>query len=92
MSCTIVRNNISAPQLRASTSGAVREGIGERSGDWQVDIYQAPDYPEIAITIAGPQGLSWDWTFYEQEQSPEFIRERVAQAIIDNLSLQGDSH
>jgi len=92
MSCTIVRNNISAPQLRASTSDAVREGIGERSGDWKVDIYQAQDYPELAIKVEGPQGLSWEWTFYEQEQSLEFIRERVAQSISDKLSLQGDPH
>src|SRR5579863_7232767 len=42
MSCTIASNNIPAPQLRESVNKAVREGIGERSGDWKVDIYQAP--------------------------------------------------
>lgn len=92
MSCTIVTNNISTPQLRASASKAVCEGIGERSGDWRVDIYQAPDYPAFAIRIVGPRGLRWDWTFYEQEQSSEFIRQRVAQGIIDKLSFQGGSH
>jgi hypothetical protein len=91
MSCTIASNNIPAPQLRESVNKAVREGIGERSGDWKVDIYQAPDYPAFAIRIEGPKGLRWSWTLHEHEQTPEFIRERVAQGIITKLSLLEDS-
>jgi hypothetical protein len=91
MSCTIVSNNIVTPQLRDSVSQAVREGSGDTSGDWKVVIYQAPDYPAFAIRIEGPNGLRWDWTLYEQEQAPEFIRQRVAQGILTKLSLQGDS-
>ena len=35
-------------------------------------------------------GLRWNWTFYENEQTPDFIRDRVAQGIFTKLSLQED--
>jgi hypothetical protein len=85
MSCTIVSNNISAPELREAVSEAVRNGIGERAGGWNAVVYQAPDYPEFAIRIEGPKSLRWSWTFREQEQAPEFIQQKVAQAVIARL-------
>ena len=91
MACTIVSNNIPSPHLRDSVSKAIREGIGERAGNWKITAYQAPDYFALAIRIEGPEGLRWEWTLYENEQTPEFIRERVAQGIVDRLSLQEDA-
>jgi hypothetical protein len=91
MSCTIVSNNIPSPDLRESVSEAVRAGIGERSGKWQVVVYQAPDYAGFAVSIDGPEGLRWSWTFREQEQAPEFIQQRVAQAVRAQLSPRRDT-
>jgi hypothetical protein len=76
----------------SAVSKAVCEGIGGRSGDWKVEIYQPPDYPALAVRIQGPRGLHWDWTLRETEQTPEFIRERIAQSIKVKLALQGNSH
>ena len=89
--CTIVSNNVPFPELRDAVSEAIRAGIGERLGKWNVVVYQAPDFPELAVRIEGPQGLRWSWTFREQEQAPEFIREKVAQAILAKLLLQEES-
>jgi hypothetical protein len=91
MSCTIASNNISCPELRKSVSEAVRDGIGERSGEWNVVIYQAPDYLGFAVRIEGPKGLRWSWTFGEQEQAPEFIQQKVAQAMQAKLLSHEES-
>ena len=91
MSCTIVSNNISSPELRKAVSEAVCDGIGERSGEWNVVVYQAPDCPELAVRIEGPKALRWSWTFREQEQAPEFIHQKVFQAIQAQLLLQEES-
>jgi hypothetical protein len=91
MSCTIVSNNIPFPDLRNAANEAVRAGIGERLGEWNVAVYQALDCPELAIRIEGPKGLRWNWTFREEEQAPEFMQQRIRQAIQDNLMLQEES-
>jgi hypothetical protein len=91
MSCTIVSNNISSPEVRKAVSEAVRDGIGERAGEWNVVVYQAPDCPELAVRIEGPNGLRWSWTFRGQEQTPEFMEQKVAQAILAKLSLQASA-
>ncbi len=83
MSCTIASNNVSSPQLREDVSKAVRDGIGDRPEEWSAVIYQAPDYSGLAIRITGPQGKRWNWTFYGDEQSPEFIQRRVANGIVN---------
>jgi hypothetical protein len=82
MSCTIVSNNTPSPQLREAVSKAICDGIGDRPGEWSVVVYQAPDYPGLAVRITGPKGVHWNWTFFGQEQSPEFIQQRVANGII----------
>jgi hypothetical protein len=81
MPCTIVSNNIPSLELREVVGTAVCQEIGERAGDWKVSIYQASDYPAFAITIAGPNGLRWSWTFFGEEQTREFVQERVRQGI-----------
>ena len=91
MACTIVSNNIASPQLRESISNAVIDGIGERSGNWKITVYQALDYPAFGIRINGPENLRWEWSVYENEQSPEIVRERVAQGIASKLSLLNTS-
>ena len=90
MSCTVVSNNIPSAELREAVSRAVRDGIGERAGEWNVVVYQAPDCPELAVRIDGPNGLRWSWTYREQEQAPEFIKQRIAQAIEAQFLLQED--
>ena len=82
MSCTIVSNNILSPEVRESVNTAIRNGIGERGGEWNVVVYQAPDFPALAIRIEGPKGLRWSWTFYEQEQVPETIQQKINTGII----------
>ena len=91
MSCNIASNNILSPEVQKAVSKAVRDGISERLGEWNVVIYQAPDYPAFAIRIEGPKGLRWSWTFFEQEQAPEFIVEKVAKGIMAQLMLQEES-
>lgn len=88
MPSTIVSNNIPSPELREAVNKAVREGIGDRLGEWKVIVYQAPDHLAFAVRIEGPEGLRWNWTFFGQEQAPEFIRERVAGGIAGQLSLR----
>jgi hypothetical protein len=82
MSCTIASNNISSPQLREDVSKAVCDGIGDRPGQWSAVVYQAPDYSGLAVRITGPRGLRWNWTFFGQEQNPQFIQQRVANGVI----------
>ena len=91
MTCTIASNNIADPQFRESVNRAITEGVGDRSGDWRVVVYKAPDCQDIAIRMLGPNGLRWDWTLRETEQTPEFVRERVAQGILTTLSLHESS-
>jgi hypothetical protein len=91
MPCLIASNNILSPEIHKALSKAVRNGISERLGEWNVVIYQAPDYPGFAIRIEGPKGLRWSWTFLEQEQTSELIEERVAKGIMAQLLLQEDS-
>jgi hypothetical protein len=91
MSCTIVSNNIPCSDLRDAANEAVRAGIGERVGEWNVVVYQSPNYPAFAVRIDGPKGLRWSWTFREDEQAPEFIQQRIAQAITAQFLLQEDS-
>jgi len=88
MACTIVSNNIPVPETREAVSAAIRAGIGEREGDWTVVVYQAEDYPGLAVRIAGPREMRFGWTFFGKEQMPEFIRERTASSIAGRLSLQ----
>jgi hypothetical protein len=82
MSCTIVSNNILSPEVRESVNTAIRNGIGERVGEWNVVVYQALDFPALAIRIEGPKGLRWSWTFFEQEQAPETIQQKINAGII----------
>jgi hypothetical protein len=56
-----------------------------------VVVYQSPDYPAFAVRIDGPKGLRWSWTLREQEQAPEFIQQRIAQAIKTQFLLREDS-
>ena len=88
MACTIVSNNIPSPDLREAVSTAIHAGIGEREGDWEVVVYQAEDYPGLAVKIEGPREMRFGWTFFGKEQAPEFIRERTANGISGRLSLQ----
>jgi len=88
MACTIVSNNISTPETREAVSAAIRAGIGEREGNWEVVVYQAEDYPGLAVRIAGPREMRFGWTFFGKEQAPELIRERTAKGISGRLSLQ----
>jgi hypothetical protein len=88
MSCTIASNNISSPEVRKAVSEAVRDGIGELLGEWNVVVYQAPDCPDLAVRIEGPKGLRWSWTFREQERAPDIIQHKVALAILAKLLLQ----
>jgi hypothetical protein len=91
MSCTIVSNNIPPLEIRKAVNKAVRDGIGDRLGEWNVVVYQAPDYPAFAVRIEGPDGLRWSWTFFEHEQAPEFIEQSVVNGIGGQLSLQRES-
>ncbi len=86
--CSIISNNIPSPELRDAVSKAVCDGIGERRGGWNVIVYQAPDYPAFAVRIEGPKGLRWSWTFFEQEQVPELIEQKVATGILGQMSLR----
>jgi hypothetical protein len=86
---TIVSNNIDVPETRDAVSDAVLAGIGERRGEWNIVIYQAPDYPVLAVRIEGPNRLRWSWTFHEHEQTPAFVQQRVEQGLLDRLALQG---
>jgi hypothetical protein len=88
MSCTIVSNNILSPEVRESVNKAIRNGIGERVGEWSVVVYQPLDLPALAIRIDGPKGLRWSWTFFEHEQVPEAIQQKVDTGIIAQLALQ----
>jgi hypothetical protein len=87
VACTIVSNNIASYGLREAVSRAICEGIGEKPGDWTAIVYQAVDYAGFAVRISGPENLRWNWTFYGQEQSPDFIRVRVAESIAAQQSL-----
>jgi hypothetical protein len=91
MSCSVISNNISSPELRDAVSKAVCDGIGERGGEWNVVVYQALDYPGIAVRIEGPKGLRWSWTFFALEQAPELIEQKVTTGITDQMSLRGES-
>jgi len=88
MSRIIVSNNIRSPETREAVSTAIRAGIGEREGDWEVVVYQAEDYPGLAVRIAGPRQMRLGWTFFGEEQTPEFIRQRTENGISSRLSLQ----
>lgn len=92
MSCRIVSNNISSPEVRESVNTAIRNGIGERVGEWSVVVYQPLDFPALAIRIDGPNGLRWSWTFLEQEQVPETIRQKVDAGIVAQQVLQDKIH
>jgi hypothetical protein len=81
MPCTIVSNNIASPHVRENVSKAICDAIGDRLGEWSVVVYQAVDYPGLAVRIQGPKGLRWNWTFFGEEQSPEFIQQRIASGI-----------
>ena len=87
VACTIISNNIESPDQRDAVSAAIRDGIGEKPGNWEVIVYQALDYAGFAIRISGPENLRWNWTFFGKEQAPDFIRERVAQCIAAHQSL-----
>lgn len=91
MPCTVVSNNISFPEMRDALSDSVRAGIGETPGEWNVVIYQATDYPVLAVRIEGPNSLRWSWTCHEHKQAPSFVQQRVTQGILDRLSLQGSA-
>jgi hypothetical protein len=88
MPCTIVSNNIASPEVRTAVNDAISAGVGDQPGDWKATVYQAPDYPGLAVRIKGPKKLRCDWTFFGEEQSPSFIRERVAQSVAASLALQ----
>lgn len=75
MPCTIVSNNMSAPDKRDAVNTALRAGIGAREGDWKIVVYQAEDYPGLAVRVEGPSQMRFGWTFFGEEQKPECIRE-----------------
>ena len=91
MSCRIISNNVSNPELRDALEKAACNGIGERLGNWSVVIYQAPDFPELAVRIEGPKGLRWSWTFRKNEQAPDFIQSRIAMGLTDQLAAREES-
>ena len=66
MPCAIVSNNIQSQEIREAVNEAVRDGVGERAGEWKAVVYQAHDYPALAVRIEGPKGLRWSWAFREK--------------------------
>jgi len=66
-------------------STAIRAGIGEREGAWEVVVYQAKEYAGLVVRIAGPTEMRFGWTFFGEEQTPEFIRQRTENGISSRL-------
>ena len=81
MPTSIFSNDIAMPNRRKVIGAAVLDGIGNRPENWVVSIHEPRGGPEYIITIEGPDNFKWTYTFFGDEQTPEFIRNAVGQAV-----------
>ncbi len=74
----VFSNDIPIPELRDKVSEAVKEAIGDRPGDWEVEIHSST----WSISVTGPNDFEWrDEFFGPDEHGPEFIKKTVESAL-----------
>jgi hypothetical protein len=74
----IFSNDIPVATVRDQVSKAVREAIGDRPGDWEVEIHSS----SWIITVTGPNAFEWRQEFFgPDEHDPEFIKRQVDSAL-----------
>jgi len=74
----IFSNDIPVADVRDKVSAAVKQAIGDRPGDWEVEIHSS----SWIITVTGPNDFQWEREFFgPDEHDPDFIRQQVDSAL-----------
>ena len=74
----IFSNDIPVADIRDQVSQAVRGAIGNREGDWEVEIHSS----SWIITITGPDDFHWEHEFFgPDEHEPDVIKEEIEAAL-----------
>jgi hypothetical protein len=74
----IFSNDIPILEVRDKVSEAVKDAIGNRSGDWEVEIHSS----SWIITITGPNAFEWRQEFFgPDEHDPDFIKQAIDSAL-----------
>ena len=81
MSVTIVKNNIATPQYARAIEAAVRRAMPDAVGHWKVWIEESQGSVAWMITIEGPDAFHWQYEFFGQEQTPEFIEGKAREQV-----------
>jgi hypothetical protein len=74
-------NTIPDPNRRAMTEQAIKRGIGNRDGDYQVWITAPADSSGFHITIEGPEGCWVDRLFDHNDRDIGYVKNFVGRAI-----------
>jgi hypothetical protein len=84
MTITVIVNSIPRPDKRAAIEAAVRAGIGNRLGDWQVEILtRIPERAGFDINVLGPELKKWSRGFETpDEEHPEFVQKAIQAGTI----------
>jgi hypothetical protein len=86
MAVRVSNNNLPNRATGAAVQQAVLAAIGDRDGDWQVQIHESHDFFSWHVTIWGPSDFRWTREFVgPEEQNPSdgyaAIRRAVAEAL-----------
>lgn len=69
MAITVIANSLALPFKRSAVEAAVRAGIGNRPGDWQVEILTNQERAGFQINILGSASEKWSRTFETIEET-----------------------
>lgn len=87
MAIRIIHNTIPAGRVRQWAKEAVIDGIGDRPGDFDVEISASQTSAAWVITVNGPSG-TWQREFSApEEHDPQFIRNMVDYALPREIPL-----
>jgi len=69
---------------RQTIADAVVGAVGDRQGDWEVAITEAPDNNAWDVEIRGPNRFSWSRRFSGEDRDSGVISAAVSDAITTN--------
>jgi len=81
MSVSILRNNIAYPEFARAVEAAVQKAMTEAPGDWKVWIQESQNAVPWTIRVESPAGFEWEYEFFGQEQTPEFIERKIREEV-----------
>jgi hypothetical protein len=85
MSVEIKRNELPV-NVREAIAGTISSAIGNRKGDWLVDITSEPLANAWDVEVYGPERFHWARRFSAEDRDTDVIFEAVLTAVQDRAA------